>query len=277
MSGLKHATPVTIWTPPKTGAYSKDIWAPEIHYLRKKWYVYFAADNGANETHRIYVLENPSPDPLTGTWTLKGKITDSSDHWAIDATEFDYNGRSYLLWSGWDSTVNDKQNIYIARLKNPWTIEGRRVMISTPIFDWEKNGAPPQVNEGPEAIMNPWRKLFVTYSASGCWTDGYAMGLLSLKENGDPMDAADWTKSPNPVFTTQEQNGAYGPGHNGFFKSRDGKEDWIIYHANVLPAEGCGNSRNPRMQKFTWNTDGTPYFGEPLTINTPIRKPSGEY
>jgi GH43 family beta-xylosidase len=276
MSALKNATPVTIWTPPATGPYSKDIWAPEIHYLQNKWYVYFAADDGANETHRIYVLENASPDPLTATWTLKGKIADSSDRWAIDASEFDYKGKAYLLWSGWEGTVNDKQNIYIAKLSNPWTIEGHRVMISTPSYDWEKNGAPPAINEGPEALINPNGKLFITYSASGCWTDDYAIGLLTLKENGNPMNAADWTKSSTPVFTTQAQNGAFGPGHNGFFKSRGGKEDWIIYHANPLPGEGCGNERNPRMQKFTWNADGTPNFGVPLQIDSSIRKPSGE-
>jgi GH43 family beta-xylosidase len=161
-------------------------------------------------------------------------------------------------------------------LQNPWTIEGKRVMISTPTFAWEKNGAPPQINEGPEALINPNGKLFITYSASGCWTDDYALGLLSLKDNGDPMNAADWRKSSTPVFVKQPQNGAYGPGHNGFFKSRDGKEDWIIYHANPLPGEGCGDERNPRMQKFIWNEDGTPNFGKPLQIDSAIRKPSGE-
>jgi hypothetical protein len=68
---------------------------------------------------------------------------------------------------------------------------------------------------------------------------------------------------------------AYGPGHNGFFKSPDGTEDWIIYHARNLPNGGDGNARNPRIQRFTWNTDGTPNFGEPVPINTPLKRPSG--
>src|ERR1700709_2422175 len=45
-----------VWTPPASGSYSKDIWAPEVHYLQGKWYVYFAADNGKNINHRLYVL-----------------------------------------------------------------------------------------------------------------------------------------------------------------------------------------------------------------------------
>jgi len=63
---------------------------------------------------------------------------------------------------------------------------------------------------------------------------------------------------------------------NGFFKSPDGKEDWIIYHANAKPDLKCSDERSPRMQKFTWNADGTPNFGEPVKINTKILNPSGE-
>jgi GH43 family beta-xylosidase len=275
MSKLSVAPLTTVWTPPIGTLYSNDIWAPELHYLQGKWYFYFAADDGNNNNHRLYVLENASDDPTNGTWTFKGKLSDSSDKWAIDASVFQYNNQLYLIWSGWEGDSNVRQNIYIAKLKDPWTIDGPRVMISTPTHDWETIGDP-DVNEGPEGLLNPNGKLFITYSASGCWTDDYALGLLTLKEGGDPMNASDWTKSPTPVFTKKPENGAYAPGHNGFFKSRDGSENWIIYHANSQPNQGCGNARNPRMQKFTWNSDGTPNFGEPVPINTPIKKPSGE-
>ncbi|MDQ2719425.1 MAG: glycoside hydrolase family 43 protein [Bacteroidota bacterium] len=276
MSRLKDATLTTIWTPPASGAYSKEIWAPELHFIQNKWYVYFAADDGSNENHRIYAIENPSHDPLSGTWTFDGEVRDiTSDRWAIDPSEFEYNGNAYLLWSGWDSTINVKQNIYIAKMKDPLTI-GKRVMISSPTYNWEMKGAPPAINEGPEALINPAGKLFLTYSASGCWTDDYALGLLSLKDGGDPLQATDWIKSATPVFTKNTLGGAFGPGHNGFFKSRNGKEDWIIYHANASSGLGCGNSRSPRIQKFTWNNDGSPKFGIPSPINVAIRVPSGE-
>jgi GH43 family beta-xylosidase len=68
--------------------------------------------------------------------------------------------------------------------------------------------------------------------------------------------------------------GAFGPGHNGFFKSPDGKQDWIIYHANPEPGEGCGNFRSPRIQRFTWNVDGTPNFGTPVPLGQPLEKPA---
>src|SRR4029453_14054063 len=111
------------------------------------------------------------------------------------------------------------QDIFIAQLSNPWTITGNRVLISSPAYSWEKNGTP-IVNKGPGEIKNLNGKIFLIYSASGCWTDNYALGMLSLKENGDPQNPNDWTKSSSPVFVSKPENGAYAPGHNGFFKSK---------------------------------------------------------
>lgn len=276
MSDLKNAVIKTIWTPPSTGPYSKDIWAPELHYLQNKWYMYFAADNGNNNTHRIYVLENASDDPMSDNWQFKGKVGDTSDKWAIDPTVFEYNKQLYMLWSGWQGDTNGEQDIYIAEMSDPVTIASSRVLISSPTYDWEKKGAPPTINEGPEALENIGGNLFITFSASGCWTDYYCLGLLRLKPNGNPMNSNDWTKTSTPVFSTFASSGAFAPGHNSFFKSRDGTEDWLLYHANSSPGLGCGNSRSTRMQKFKWNSDGSPDFGTPVTINTMTKKPAGE-
>ncbi len=277
---LKSATPVTVWSAVVNTAYSNDVWAPELHYVDNKWYIYFAADSsGINSTHRIYVLENAAADPTTGTWTLKGKLTDTNDKWAIDASEFTYNNNNYLIWSGWQDDVDGEQEIFIAKLSNPYTIDGTRVLISKPTYDWETRitgGVNVTVNEGPEALINSSNQLFLTFSAGGCWSDDYCLGLLTLKMGGDPMNTADWTKTATPVFTKNTNGGAFGPGHNGFFLSPDGKENWIIYHANNASGQGCGDARNPRAQKFTWNSDGSPNFGSPVAIGTLITKPSGE-
>ena len=275
VSELRNTNPQTIWSAPASGPDSKNVWAPELHFINNKWYAYYAADNGTNENHRMFVLENSSADPLTGTWVSKGKISDPSDKWAIDGTVFEYNSQLYFLWSGWEGNTNVRQDIYIAKMSDPSTIQGNRVMISTPTYDWEKIGDP-DVNEGPQIIKNPAGRVFLVYSASGCWNDDYALGMLTLKNGGDPLNPADWTKTPTLVFTKNPSAGAFGPGHNSFFKSADGTEDWIIYHANPLAGQGCLDNRNPRIQKFTWNADGTPSFGTPVSINTNIPKPSGE-
>src|SRR5437868_4861619 len=64
VADLHNAEKRVVWTPPSSGAYSHDIWAPELHFLKNAWYIYFAADDGKNPTHRIWVLENKSSDPL---------------------------------------------------------------------------------------------------------------------------------------------------------------------------------------------------------------------
>ena len=277
---LGNAASATVWAPTPGSDYSSDIWAPELHFTDNKWYIYFAADNGANNTHRIYVLENASADPLDSTsWTFKGKLIEPENKWAIDASVFTYKSANYIVWSGWQGDKDGEQDLYIAKLRNPWTIEGSRVMISKPDHDWETRitqGINVTVNEGPEALQNESGRLYLTFSAGGCWSDDYCLGLLTLKDGGDPLNPGDWSKKDRPVFSKNISGGAYGPGHNGFFKSPDGKEDWIIYHANNSSGQGCGDRRNPRIQKFGWAADGAPDFGYPVPIGTRIKKPAGE-
>src|SRR4029079_10188558 len=64
---------------------------------------------------------------------------------------------------------------------------------------------------------------------------------------------------------------------NGFFKSPDGTEDWIVYHGVNNPNGDCGRTlRTTRIQKFTWNADNTPNLGAPLALTTDSTVPSGE-
>jgi GH43 family beta-xylosidase len=281
---LGTAEKKVVWTPPAQGPYSHDIWAPEIHRLGGKWYIYFAADSGTNQTHRLWVIENGSRDPLQGQWTFKGKLADATDKWAIDGSVFRNRGKLYLIWSGWEGDQDGTQNIYIARLKNPWTIGSERVRISTPELPWETVGdivskqtgqtRHVNVNEGPEALTHGGN-VYLVYSASGCWTDHYTLGMLTAKDGADLLHASSWKKNPQPVFTESPAAHAYGTGHNGFFQSPDGKQNWIIYHANPEPHEGCGANRSPRAQPFDWNADGSPNFGTPVPVGQPLPKPSG--
>jgi GH43 family beta-xylosidase len=165
-------------------------------------------------------------------------------------------------------------------MKNPWTIEIERSKISGSDFDWEKHGdlndpnlPHVNVNEGPQ-ILTHENKLFVIYSASGCWTDFYSLGMLTTHSDSDLLDPNSWTKSPEPVFKQSTANAVFAPGHNSFFKSPDGTEDWILYRANSEPGQGCGKFRSPRMQKFSWNPDGTPDFGIPVKEDQKLKIPS---
>lgn len=281
IADLGSAPHKVIFMPAPGTPYSKQLWAPELHFINKKWYLYFAADSGRNEGHRLWVLENAAADPVQGTWKLKGRVGDATDKWAIDASVFQHKGVLYMIWSGWEGDSNGEQDIYISKMKDPWTLEGKRVRISRPTLQWEQHGDlhdannPPHVNvnEGPEFLQHG-NRVFLIYSASGCWTEYYALGMLSAKANSNLLDSAAWIKDPLPVFKASVENGVYAPGHNSFFRSPDGTEDWILYHANSEPGQGCGRNRSPRAQKFTWDKKGDPVFGEPVKTGVEITIPS---
>lgn len=277
----------TIWTPTDPSN-SRDLWAPEIHRIDGKWYVYYAADDGNTDNHQLYVLENANPDPFAGEFVMKGRIsTDKDNNWAIDGTVFEHAGSWYLFWSGWQTRRVDTETqcIYIARLKNPWTLGSERVLISRPEFDWERlyinqTGWNPDhiiyVNEGPQPLASPDGKyIHVVYSASGCWTPYYALGMLTARTDADLLDPKSWAKATQPVFRQSPKNGVYGTGHNCFFKSPDGTEDFIFYHARDTESDPPGvDTRSPRAQRFHWGRDGFPVFGVPLPTSKPLEKPS---
>ena len=285
LSKLAEAPKTTVWTPPGTGPYSKEIWAPELHFLQGKWYIYFAADDGRNRNHRLYVLENLSPDPTQGTWTMKGQLKTPQDKWAIDGSVFEHKGQMYLTWSGWEGDENGRQDIYLCKMSNPWTCVGNRVRISDPQYDWEQHGLLTRpgpddkpmvlVNEGPQYLKSPNGRVTIVFSASGCWTDYYALGMIYATPNADLMNPASWKKHPTPVFWANNIQGTYAAGHNSFFKSPDGSQNWILYHANSEAGQGCGRERAPRMQPFTFSASGTPVFGNPLPLGMELSIPKG--
>jgi GH43 family beta-xylosidase len=99
--------------------------------------------------------------------------------------------------------------------------------------------------------------------------------MLTARADSDLLDPASWEKHPEPVFRHSPENGVFGTGHNSLFKSPDGTEDWILYHANDEPQDGCGRERSPRAQPVRWRADATPDFGVTLSTSVPIAKPSG--
>lgn len=277
MSELKSAASRVIWTPPATGMNSKEIWAPELHRIDGKWYVYYAASDGNNENHKMWVLENGSPDPFEGTWVDKGELELPDDKWAIDGSPLELNGKYYYAWSGWEGNVNVRQNIYMAEMQDPLTVIGERIAIVKPTDAWETNSTNPQVTEGPQFLKRN-EKVFLFYSAGGCWTDGYSIGALWMNANEDPLQKSSWSRfENNPLFVSNTTGNAFGPGHNSFFKSLDDSEDWILYHANPQSGLGCGNERSARMQKISWDEEGFPVLGTPEALSKDLKKPGGEY
>ena len=64
INGLGTAEPQVIWTKHETGKMGHHIWAPELHKIDGKWYVYFAAGEAENVWNiRMFVLSTDAADP----------------------------------------------------------------------------------------------------------------------------------------------------------------------------------------------------------------------
>jgi len=264
-----------VWQPDDGMPWSHQLWAPELHQVNGKWYIYVAASDGGNEHHRMYVLHSDKPD---GPFELAGKLTTPFDRWAIDGTILKLDNRLYFIWSGWEADVNDAQHLYISEMASPIQLKGPFVRISSPEHAWEtRNGRPrrdgtemPLINEGPQVLQRNG-KTFIVYSASGSWTDHYCLGMLSLAGD-NPLDPDAWVKSDRPVFASTED--VIAPGHASFTTSLDGKQDWIVYHA--AKHRGAGWNRQTHMQSYTWKPDGFPDFGRPVSPGIKLQKPGIE-
>ena len=287
LEDLQRAEEVVIWEKHETGPMSHLIWAPELHRIQNKWYIYFGAapnDGQSDDTfnHRIFCLENEAEDPTTGTWVERGKVETGMDTFSLDATSFELNGSQYLVWGQQDLDIPGHSNLYIARMENPWTLATSPVMLGKPEYDWECIRF--KVCEGPAVITHD-DHIYITYSASGTGPE-YAMGMLTADLDADLLDAASWSKSPKPVFTTNAEAHMYGPGHNSFTKAEDGVTDVMVYHVRNY-TEIVGDplyepNRQACAKTISWGPEG-PIFGKPEAMSrwtpttTEVLPPDGSH
>ena len=258
IENLENAESKVVFIPDKE-EYSKQLWAPELHIINDKCFIYVACDDGNNYNHRMYVLENDSSNPLKEYKKCR-KLTDASDRWAIDGNVIEYKNELYFFWSGWEDTRNVRQNIYIAKMSDPCTISSERVMISTPVYEWEKVGCTPEdvegkpyINEGPFAFFHN-DELYVAYSASGSWGIGYCIAFLKLIGT-DLLSPESWLKYDKPVLSCNDY--VKGAGHCSILEEDNKK--MIFFHA-----------WDSECQDIRWNTVGT-WCGELIIKNGEIK------
>ena len=192
-----------VWTVPKNAWNSTSVWAPELHHIGNRWYIYYTAGkSGPPYTfQRSGVLESVTHDPM-GDYVDKGILKTGSDPtdasgvvWAIDLTVAKIKGQLYGVWSGWESNKKSdktKQYLYIAKMSNPTTISSDRVKIASPDQAWE-TGGPLDLVEGSQFVFHK-KDIFLIYSTRESWTPQYRLGQLKLKPNEDPMKPESWLK-----------------------------------------------------------------------------------
>ena len=243
------------------------VWAPEFHRFGGKWYLYFTATAGPEPGHRMFVAEGTGDTPI-GPYRFKAKLlTDPKDEfYAIDGHPFrTADGKLYFAWCGRPSETG--QGLFLSRMTNPWTLEGPRLSLPVDGFGCK------YVREGPETLQRDG-KTFLVYSACGADTPDYRLGMTILPKGGNPLDPSAWKQWPKPIFERNDAAGVYGPGHDFFFRSPDGKEDWHAYHAKPSTRLDYAE-RNTRAGRVTWR-EGVPDLGAPVATGVPVPVPSGE-
>lgn len=263
---LADAEEKVIWKKHESGPMSEHIWAPEIHFLFGKWYLYFAGGEKENAWNiRPYVLECQGTNPYEDEWKEIGKMKRAEEDpfsfeaFSLDATVFENRGEYYYVWAEKVGVGKQISNLYIAKMENGYTLKTVQVLLTTPDYDWERIGF--WVNEGP-AVIRRGKKLYLTFSASETGID-YCVGMLSADEDADLLDPRSWTKERYPVLRTCKERTIYGPGHNSFTKDEEGN-DIMVYHARteaVIEGDPLYNpNRHAMLMKITWDENDRPVF-----------------
>lgn len=262
IAGLMEAKPVILW---QKGV---GVWAPEFHFLRgphgSRWFCYFTKTDGADVRHRMFVMESRGINIEGPYGPPKQLQTDPKDEfYAIDGTVF-VNGQDlYFLWAG-----HPGHRLFISRMKDPLTLAGERTLIPASGFGCE------EVREGPY-VLRHGKRLFLTYSACDTGKPDYKVGYLWTTDDQNLTKPASWHQGEIPLLQRADQNGVFGPGHHSFFKSPDGREDWISYHAKTTSAYTYAG-RSTRAQRLEWADDGFPKPVVPPSLTTPVPLPSGD-
>lgn len=266
--GLAEAQEKTVWHAHENGIMARHIWAPEIHFIGGKWYIFFAAgENPEIWNIRPYVLVCEG-DPMKDGWKELGKMQASRDDdvsfnsFSLDMTYFEHMGKHYLIWA---EIIGDS-SLFMAEINpaEPNKLISKPILLTKPEYDWEKVNF--RVNEGASVLKHGGR-VFVFFSASGTGSE-YCMGVVYADENSDLMDVGSWTKVPYPVLQTSDLVGQSGPGHNSFTLDDKGNTV-IVYHARPEShLEGkCGSicddslydpCRHARIKRVYFSKDGTP-------------------
>lgn len=274
IEGLADAEEKVIWDEKDSATAHRFIWAPEIHEINGKWYVYFAASGQANNVWDIncHVIACDGNDPYNDTWSDKGKFQAAAGdnvsftEFSLDMTYFEANGKHYVCWA---QKVGES-NVYIATIdpEEPWKTTSKAMLLTKPEYYWERVSIP--VNEGPAAMIEDG-KVYLAFSASATGPE-YCIGLMYADVTSDLMDINAWTKLETPLLTSEDLIGEYGPGHNSFVQDENG--DWVfVYHSRSEKCYkgecGYGDGdplydpcRSARIRYVKWGEDGLPILNQ---------------
>ncbi|MBR3943396.1 MAG: family 43 glycosylhydrolase, partial [Clostridia bacterium] len=143
------------------------LWAPELHYIKDKWYIYTSCENSETDhTKHLLVLEAKTDSPFDG-FKLCGHL--NRDTFAIDPSVYQdtENGKLYVCSS---PVIDGIQMLGVQELKSPTESVGEMAIVAKAELPWEQ--VPPYqgtwtIVEGGYFVKSPNGRLFILYSANG--------------------------------------------------------------------------------------------------------------
>jgi hypothetical protein len=113
-------------------------------------------------------------------------------------------------------------------MTNPWTIKGKSTILVRPEYDWEIGRHTIfTIVECGTAVYGDDGSIYIVYSACGYNTPEYKLGQLKFL-GGDPLDAKNWVKSPEPILSMNDE--ICGIGSASYVTDSSG-QGWICYNA----------------------------------------------
>ena len=267
--GLADAEEKIVWQAHESGVMSRHIWAPELHFIGGKWYIFFAAARSDDKWDiKPYVLRCRESDPYTDNWEEMGVVRKTEGDelsfrcFSLDMTYFEHREKAYLIWA----QIEGDSSLFMAETtrEEPWKIISEPILLSRPGYDWEK--VVYRVNEGA-SVLKTEGKIYVYFSASGTGAE-YCIGRLEADADSELMKPESWKKLPYPVLSTEMLEGEAGPGHNCFVRDENG-ELLLVYHARPSShlTRECGTffeeslydpCRHARIRKIRFDENNEP-------------------
>ena len=236
------------------------LWAPEMHIINGRLYIFHAGTPGPfvqEQSHVMALREGGSPLKASD-WETPRRVVKADGSMlydkgiTLDMTVFWSAGKCCAAWSQRQfDPVDLGAWLYIAQIDpdRPWQLLSEPQVLTTPEYGWENNHT--FVVEGPFALYRGG-KIYLSYS--GALVDStYAVGMLSMDDGADPLDPAAWTKENYPLLTSRSVQDEYGPGHNAYVTDEDGLV-WNTYHAR------------PGWQQTSQGSSSTPVEGSNIVF-----------
>lgn len=259
------------------------LWAPEMHKIGEKYWLYYSAGENDSATLHCSVAVADSPaGPFTND--IAEGVTGSAPRFdfgfaSIDGTVFeDDDGRLYYYFA--KDQVNGVSTIWGVELENPYTIKrgatavqltrkGYADMTSNVTREWENSQG--SWNEGPFMVKHDG-VYYLTYSANAYTSKYYGVGYATSE---NPLDG--FVKPEDSLILgtekQQDQNKEWdyvsGTGHHMFVKL--GGQDYIVYHKHYNIKEG-GNVRIFTMDRYGFRADGSMYVNGSTISPQPLPK-----